>query len=112
MLVRSRPSARHQTLGTGDRSRIEGAVGELVAELVCLVGDNQHVIPDALGEPRNLGLDREMSCIGPPCPWNERPGLFLDDVGLEFLRGMADVAAEFAIAVTMPDDQQKVRSIA
>ena len=106
--MRSRPGARHQALGPGDRARVEGAVGELVAELVCFVGDNQHVVPNTLGEAGDLGLDREMPGIGPPCPRDKSPRLFLNDVGLKLLRGMADVGGEFAIALAMADDQRRL----
>ncbi len=99
-------------MGTGDRPRVEGAVGELVAELICLIGDDQHIVPDTLGEAGNLGLDREMPGIGPSRTGNKSPRLFLDDAGLEFLRGMADIGGKFAITLAMTDDQTKGWSIA
>ena len=41
-------------------------------------------------------------------PGTNVQGFSCDDVSLEFQRGVADVAGEFAVAVAMADDQQQV----
>ena len=90
----------------GDRARVEGTVGEIVAEFVLLVGNHQHVVADPLGEARDLGLDREMAGIGPPRARDKGPGFLFDDVRLELQRGVPDVGGKFAVAVTVADDEQ------
>src|SRR5262249_35700158 len=109
LLVRPGPGARYQPLGPGYRPRVESAEGELVAEFVLLVGDDQYVVADALVEARGLRLDREMAGIGLPRPRHEGPWLFLDDPRLKFRRGVTDVGGEFAVAIVMADDLQQVR---
>src|ERR1700751_6042501 len=106
--MRSGPSAWHHALGPGDRPWIESAVGEVVAELILLIGDDQHVVAYALRKAGDFGLDREMPGIRPPRSRDECPGLLLDDVSLEFLCGVPDVAGEFAVALAMADNQQEL----
>ena len=95
-------------MGSGHRTRVESAVGEIIAKLVLLVGHYENVVSDALGETRDFGLDREMTGIGPPRSRDKGPGLLLHDPRLELLRRMADVPGEFAVPLAMADDQQQV----
>ncbi len=108
LLMRPGPGARHQALGSGDRARVESAVGEVVAKFVVLVGDHQHVIADPLGEARDLGLNREVAGIGPPRARDKGPGFLFDDVRLELQCGVPDVGGKFAVAVTVADDEQQI----
>src|SRR4029077_5178268 len=108
LLVRPRPGARNQPLRPRDRPGIEGAIRQLVAELVGLVGNDQHIIADALSKTSDFGLDREMAGIGQPPPRDEGPRLLLDATRLKLLRGMANVGREFAVLLAVADDQQNV----
>src|SRR5438128_476602 len=101
-----RPRARHQTLGPGNQPRIISAVRELVAEFVLLVGDDEHVIADALGKARNFGLDGEVAGIGAPSAGDKCPGLLLNYSRSELLRGMPYVRGKLPIAIAAADDQK------
>ena len=106
--MRPRPGGRDEGLGPRHRARVEGAVGEIIAELVPFVGDHQHVVTDALRKACNLGLDREMPGIGAARARDKGPRFLLNDTCLEFQRGMVNVAREFPIAVAMAHHQQQV----
>src|SRR5207253_1540268 len=79
---------------------------ELVAELVRCIGDDQHIIADALGKARYFGLDREVAGIGAASTGNKRPRLLLNDPRAELLRGVPYVRSKLPIAVAAADDQQ------
>src|SRR5690348_12864382 len=104
--MRPHPSARHQTLGAGNQLWIRSAVRELVAELVRFIGDNQHVIADALGKACDFSLDREVAGIGAASTGNKRPRLLLNDPRAELLRGVPYVRSKLPIAIAAADDQQ------
>src|SRR6202043_2461867 len=106
LLMRPRPSARHQTLGAGNQLWIISAVRELVTEFVLLVGDDEHVIADALGKACNFGLDCEVSGVGAPRTGDKRPRLLLDDPRSELLRGVTYVRGKLLIGIAAADDQQ------
>src|ERR1700737_5063006 len=104
--MRPRPSARHQSLGAGNQLWIISAVRELVTEFVLLVGDDEHVIADALGKACNFGLDCEVSGVGAPRTGDKRPRLLLDDPRSELLRGVTYVRGKLPIGIAAADDQQ------
>ena len=56
-----------ETRGAGDRARIPGAIGKVVAEQVALVGDDEHVVVGrVLREGRNLLLHLLEAAVGAP----------------------------------------------
>src|SRR5205814_951315 len=75
LLVWTSPGARNQPLRARDRPGVEGAVRQLVAELVRHVGNDQHVVADTLGKARDFGLDCKMAGIGPPGARDKSPRL-------------------------------------
>ena len=74
--------------GAGDGARVPGAVGEVVAEQVALVGDDEDVVVRrALGEGRDLLLDLLEAAVGAAAAGSYLKVALLDDLGAEALGG-------------------------
>ena len=84
------PALGDETGGAGDGARIPGAIGQIVAEQVALVRDDQHLIVGrVLREGRDLLLHLLEAAVGASAAEVVVECALLDDLGAEALGGAA-----------------------
>ena len=71
---------------SGDGSRPCRAAGQILAELVGLVGHHENIVIGHLREGRDLALQGHMAGVGAGVAGLERPFLFDHDLGPKALR--------------------------
>src|SRR5262245_2033252 len=102
------PALRDKARGASDGARVPGAVGEVVAEDVGLVRDDEDVIlRRALSEGGDLLLDLLVAAVRAPARArlvDERT--LLDDLAAEALGGAADRVGEQLVVFAGAENQE------
>ena len=89
------PAHGHEPRGAGDRPCIPGPVGQVVAEQVAFVGDDEDVVVGgALGERWDLLLHLLIAAVGAPAAGLILEGALLDDLAAKALGGAFDRIGE------------------